>query len=47
MPTVQRSTCASQFSSVHCVGLRDLTQVIRLGSRGLYPLSHLSSPRDI
>lgn len=33
--------------SFHCVGPSDRTQIIRLGTEHLYPLSHLTRPRCV
>ena len=42
----QRTTCRSLGSIffLHYIGSGDLTQVVRLGSKHLYPLSHLAGP---
>lgn len=42
----QGTTCRCQLSPFNHVVPRDQTQVIRLGSKHLYPLSHLISPRS-
>lgn len=39
----QRTTCRSQFSP-STIGLEAPTQVISVGSRHYYPLSHLAAP---
>lgn len=41
-PCVTRTTLESWFSPT--CGSRDQTQVFRPGSRGVYPLSHLTAP---
>lgn len=38
-----RTICRSHFS-LHCVGSRDQTKVVKLGSKHLYPLNHFVGP---
>lgn len=47
MKVEARGQLAESFLSFYYVGLRDQTQVIKLGSRSLYPLSHLADLKNL